>query len=569
MPKANVLRRLKINEVSSVDRGAGEGVKIMLMKRQVSESHPGGEGGKRNRNRGVARTLFDHQQAARAAYDTNPKTVKPPPKKRRKLKLAPEVVAYLKRNAIVEAQAVAKREFSAAERRSAAAAGHAMSGGGYPINNDTDLHNAVQAIGRAKNPGKTRSHIRRQAQRLGRTDMIPESWGKRYRKALLKTARYLGQIAVLTKNAMSFDEILDDMASTDTAEGVIEAVRDACHALKDSIESIAECDDLTPDDRASAITESFGQFMDHLSGIAPGNITKIFKRGVKSMGLKKQLRKTYTSVPAHDATPPTTDRDAKRSGQESEELTEGKTGVSTATTPPESKKKMKKMLKKALKKSQRQIGMWETRTKSLLTMEKAAKDYMDDPDSDMDEDKKMKFLDMSPKDRAKFMKDNPLATLAQKRMAALPEPVRKELEAGRVANEQVAKMAEETDVQAFAKRATDAGQSADFGGHLRVLAKGMGTEEERMKAFDEVMKVLVAQGEQIRTGTLFKEFGSGKIVEGSAEAQLLGKRDELLAEVNKSGGKRMTPEQAFAKVYEDPMNVELVRQYKTEQRRAA
>jgi hypothetical protein len=584
MARATVLRQLKIREVSGVDRGAGEGVRVMLMKRELSESHPGGEGGKRTRggkNRGRAMTLFAHQQAARAAFapPTAPKSAPKPknPGQRRvnihrraeekTMKLSAAVKAYLKRNAITEAMAVAKRNFSAKERRAATAVGHAMPGGGYPINDVSDLHNAIQAIGRAKNPGKTKAHIRRQAARLGATSALPESWGKRYQNKLIKTARYLGLISQLTKNAMSFEDVLDDMASTDTAEGVVEAVRDACHALKDSIESISECDDLAPNDKAAAISESFGQFMDHLGTIAPKNVTKAFKRGVGPMaGLAKKLKKTYTSVPAHDATPPTKANDTKQSTG-SEELDEGKTRVSTATTPPENKKKMKKRLRKAMKKQLKKVAgeatLWQKRTKALLTLDKAAKDYMDNADSDMDDEKKTKFLDMSPKERTKFMEANPLATIAEKRMAELPEPVRKALEEGKVNAERVTKLAEERDVAEFSKRAIDLGQASTFGAPLRTLVKGIGTEEERIKALDEVLAVIKGQAEQIRTGNLFKEFGSNQLQGGTAAQELTAKRDALLSEVTKSGQK-MTPEQAFAKVYEDPANRDLVQRYKAE-----
>ena len=70
-----------------------------------------------------------------------------------------------------------KREFSDKEREKLAYTGHAMPGGGYPINTVQDLHNAIQAIGRAKNPSATRAHIRRRAKALGASDAIPDSWG--------------------------------------------------------------------------------------------------------------------------------------------------------------------------------------------------------------------------------------------------------------------------------------------------------------------------------------------------------------------------------------------------------
>jgi hypothetical protein len=54
----------------------------------------------------------------------------------------------------------------------------ALPDGSYPIRNEADLKNAVQAYGRAK-PGKraeVRKHIVRRARGLKRVDLIPENW---------------------------------------------------------------------------------------------------------------------------------------------------------------------------------------------------------------------------------------------------------------------------------------------------------------------------------------------------------------------------------------------------------
>src|SRR5579863_2535170 len=174
MAKANILSRLKIREVSSVDRPANPGAKIMLTKRNLSEQHPTGNGsgkGKGRRRRGRSMNMFQIQEAARQA------SAAAAPKKEKLMALAPEVEAYLKRNVITQAESVAKRQFSSGERKAAASAGHAMPGGGYPIEDVGDLHNAIQAVGRAKKPGVTRAHIRRQAARLGHSDLIPDTWG--------------------------------------------------------------------------------------------------------------------------------------------------------------------------------------------------------------------------------------------------------------------------------------------------------------------------------------------------------------------------------------------------------
>lgn len=68
------------------------------------------------------------------------------------------------------------REFSGGERKDAAKKGQAMPGGGFPIKNAQDLKNAIQAIGRAKDPAAAKAHIKRRAKALGLENLIPEGW---------------------------------------------------------------------------------------------------------------------------------------------------------------------------------------------------------------------------------------------------------------------------------------------------------------------------------------------------------------------------------------------------------
>lgn len=532
----------------------------MLFKRSLSEKNPAASSPKKGKKSQRPKTLFEHQQAARAAYGA-----------------LPGVGGRDRRGR----QRHLKRVFSGKEREQAASSGAAMPDGSYPIQNEDDLRNAIQAIGRAKKPGKTKAHIATRARALGRSDLIPGNWsgktmknkgkfpgaappfGRKAKKDLVKIARDLGVVRQLTKDAVSFNETLAEMSSTDYAEGVIEAIRDACHAIKETIESISECDDLAPDERATAISESFDQFMTHLSGIAPDAVTKTFKKGVGSMSkLTKALKKAYTSVPAHDAKPPAKAKDVVIDNDADEDLTEG-TGIKepkTATT---------KQLRKAVAKLEKRLAKADSRLAAALTMSKAAKDHMDDPDADMDEDKKKAFLDLTPEERTKFIENNPLAVTAQKRVAALPEPIRKQLEQSAKDSVELAKRVEADELREFSKQATDVGQPAALGASLRTLAKGLGTEEDRTKAIDEVMKALTAAAEQARTAGIFKEFGTGRGATGGAWDQLLAKAEELRSEVSKGAGAPLTPEQAFAKVYENPANVALVKQYNEEKRRAA
>ena len=85
----------------------------------------------------------------------------------------PEAKPFLKR---FVSYLFGKREVSTEERESLASEGKALPHGGYPIANVSDLKNAIQAFGRAKDPAATKAHIKRRAQALGRTDLIPDKW---------------------------------------------------------------------------------------------------------------------------------------------------------------------------------------------------------------------------------------------------------------------------------------------------------------------------------------------------------------------------------------------------------
>lgn len=65
---------------------------------------------------------------------------------------------------------------SAEAREKARKRGHTMPDGSFPIEDAEDLRNAIQSVGRAKDPEAARRHIIRQAKRLDREDLIPESW---------------------------------------------------------------------------------------------------------------------------------------------------------------------------------------------------------------------------------------------------------------------------------------------------------------------------------------------------------------------------------------------------------
>lgn len=68
------------------------------------------------------------------------------------------------------------REVSTKERKKLADEGNALPDGSFPIDNVEDLKNAIQAIGRAKDPAKAKAHIKKRARALGHPELIPEDW---------------------------------------------------------------------------------------------------------------------------------------------------------------------------------------------------------------------------------------------------------------------------------------------------------------------------------------------------------------------------------------------------------
>lgn len=77
-----------------------------------------------------------------------------------------------------------KRAYSQDERNKMADSGEALPDGSYPIADEDDLENAIQAYGRAKDKPKAKAHITKRAKDMGREDMIPEEWGGEEKVAL-------------------------------------------------------------------------------------------------------------------------------------------------------------------------------------------------------------------------------------------------------------------------------------------------------------------------------------------------------------------------------------------------
>lgn len=196
---------------------------------------------------------------------------------------------------------------------------------------------------------------------------------------------------------------------------------------------------------------------------------------------------------------------------------------------------------------------------SLLKMTDAQKAYM----AGCDEATKKKFTDTPSDERDGFMQKNPLV----KRDAPVDQAELQKRDTQivdlRTSNAEMKKRLDTIDlekaVEDFKKRAVTAGLDEADGETMR---KAYGGDAEAQKTLDKRhAEVRAALQKQVETGVLFGEFGTNKAVTGSAMGMLNAKADELR---KTEAGAKLTREQAFAKVYEDPANSELAAQEKAE-----
>src|SRR5882672_7868628 len=207
---ARVLRNLRIDDVSSVDVGAGRGVKVVLTKRDGSQL-----------------LMRKHRDGSSTLYN------KP-------LEFGTEISG--------DADEYLKREFSAKELKKFIDDGHALPDGSFPIDKKEDLVLAIEAISRAKNLSKARAHIKARAHALEAADALPEDWSKGFTKADIELIAERNVFAKVCKAAKDFSDMADAMGALDC-----------------SIQSILCDEDIT--DKVPSITTSYNQFKDHIAGL--------------------------------------------------------------------------------------------------------------------------------------------------------------------------------------------------------------------------------------------------------------------------------------------------------------
>ena len=108
------------------------------------------------------------------------------------------------------AEIALKRAFSDDEREDLAKKGHAMKDGSYPIVNEEDLRNAVQAYGRADDKLATKAHIMKRATDLGLEELIPTNWVAGSAEKAIMSADDAGFMASLIEFELLAEETNND-----------------------------------------------------------------------------------------------------------------------------------------------------------------------------------------------------------------------------------------------------------------------------------------------------------------------------------------------------------------------
>jgi Putative phage serine protease XkdF len=145
---------------------------------------------------------------------------------------------------------VEKRTFTAEQRKKLAGEGKALPDGSFPIVTVADLENAVQALGRAKDSGKAKSHIIRRARALKATDKLPDSWKVKKEDGSTSDPRTVGDVEqkglirkIAEKVGLSKEEIEAinaDVEKADQTFGEIIARREFEDALPEAFNAFRE-----------------------------------------------------------------------------------------------------------------------------------------------------------------------------------------------------------------------------------------------------------------------------------------------------------------------------------------
>ncbi len=332
---------------------------------------------------------------------------------------------------------ILKRDFTAEERRAAAARGEALPDGSFPIASVKDLENAIHDIGRAKDEAKAKAHIVARAKALGATDKLPDGWS-------------------VSKSASSGDLKDNQGASGMSAElkkalGLADTASDAdiAKAVATALETVSTLQ------KANALHEAIAKMSDKHKAFMNHPEAKLPKGG----------KDAFASMSAgerddHIKANPLDDGDGD------EDVAKALASGEAFRTP------------EGAVVAKRKVGA------ELFSVLKSQNDLLIKQGADL------------------------------------------------------AKAKEDAAIAEFAKRATDIGFGTEFGPTLRKAYGGDSAAQA------EVEKRITALQKQVSEGALFSNFGKSSPTEGSAEAELVAKAEEI-----RKANPKLSEHQARARAY--------------------
>ena len=142
----------------------------------------------------------------------------------------------------LEAELEIKRMYGRQKREELAESGEAMEDGSFPIVDEADLKNAIQAHGRAKDIEAAKKHIVKRAKALGLEALIPAEWGMAPKEEAEEEKGLESAEEIDEKVAVAEVEGVEDTA---LADAEIEIVATATEATAEEAEAVEALESTT------------------------------------------------------------------------------------------------------------------------------------------------------------------------------------------------------------------------------------------------------------------------------------------------------------------------------------
>lgn len=461
-----------------------------------------------------------------------------------------------------------KGKYSADDRKTMAGKGTAMSDGSYPIADSEDLHNAIHAVGRGKNNSHAaiRAHIKTRAKSLGLSSEIPDDWtakvqkkltlwhdadgkltvehdttpGKSMRKAMCEAITKAG-ITLTDPDGDEGAQLFDSVLGAETlTQKFWDDFYKGTNALQQSLLSIIKDDDVA--EKSGMIDTSLKEFATYIGEILPGEVGKALAAGVAAT-IAGGARTTDQGDTMSDSLKKALGLPATATEAEMLKAMEDLNTLNKSLVAPLSIEQAAYMAKMATPAEQLDFQKADSKARDA----KMKAEPKDDPKED-DVEKAIKAGDA-------FRTLDGGHMILKSKVGAEQFVILKSMDDGRRSDRAlIAKNEDDKIAKAYEDQAVDLGFAKAFAPTLRKALNG------DVDAQGLLAKEIKAMRAQIEKGGLFTERGGlGTDAPGSAGAELVAK-----AQAFQTANPGKSYEQAYAAVYKDRGNAEIVKRYKAE-----